>query len=86
MAWTSHFQDFWTYQKLWKHSYQTYLYLLLADSLPLAGISAVFLLSGPLIYGYESRPQRICHAPPRVSGVAYTVYGEGELIVDSAEL
>ena len=37
-----------------------------ADSLPLAGISAVVLLSGPLvsyfIYGHESRPQHM----PRV--------------------
>ena len=35
-----------------------------ADSLPLAAISAVFLLSGPLcqpfIYGHESRTQRTC--------------------------
>ena len=27
MAWTSHFQDFWAYQKVWKRSYLTYLYL-----------------------------------------------------------
>ena len=29
MVWTSPFQDFWAYQKLWGHSYLFYLYLLL---------------------------------------------------------
>ena len=56
MAWTTHFQDFWAYQRVWKRSCLTYLYLLLADSLPLAAVSAVFSLSGPLCQPFYLRP------------------------------
>ena len=55
MAWTSPFQDFWAYGKLWGHFYLTCT-CYWADSLPLVAISAVFLLSSPLCQPFYLRP------------------------------
>ena len=44
MAWTSPFQDFWAYQKLWRQSYLTYLYLLLGWFTSTCGNFSCFLI------------------------------------------
>ena len=66
MVWTSPFQDFWAYQKLWGHSYLTYLYLrpglirFHSQQFQLFSYYPVHFVSH-FIYGHESRPQHICH-------------------------
>ena len=62
MAWTSPFQDFWAYQKLWRHSYLTYMYLLLGWFASTRHGFSCFLivwstLSAFFFYGHESCSQ-----------------------------
>ena len=57
IVWTSPFKDFWAYQKLWGHSYLTYLYLLLDWFASTRGNFSCFLLSGPLCQPFYLRPK-----------------------------